>query len=429
MMNTTNPAPTPDDAIKAKPQPQPAAKVQSKLQTMSMKSAKGLPSIDDIDEVRATNSGVVVWLLALFLLIFFVWAWVFEIVEVSHGVGKVIPSSREQRIQSREGGILATMRVHEGDVVEKGQVLAQLDPTLGESSVEETGARYRAALAASARLQAEVDGKSDWTFPAELKDYPQLRNQELALFRSRRDSLQETLRGLNHAAELVNSELEITRKLVAAGAASNVDLIRLQRQKADLQLKITETRSGYMVNARQELAKSEAEVNSLQQVMRGRADSLERLTIESPVRGIVKTVDVTTIGGVVPPNGSLMTIVPLDDQLLVEARISPKDIAFIHPDQEALVKFTAYDYAIYGGLKGRVVTIAPDTMRDEIHPDQVYYPVYVRTDADALVNKQGKRFAIVPGMVATTDIRTGSKTVWDYLTKPFNRAREALRER
>lgn len=417
MMKNTNGAPKPNTALKLKKQPK------------VVKSDSGLPSIDDIDEVRATNSGVVVWLLALFLLIFFAWAWIFEIVEVSHGTGKVIPSSREQRIQSREGGILASMRVHEGDVVEKGQILAQLDPTLGESSVEESGARYRAALAASTRLQAEVDGKSDWVFPPELKDYAQLRNQELALFRSRRESLQETLRGLNHAAELVNSELEITRKLVAAGAASNVDLIRLQRQKADLQLKITETRSGYMVSARQELAKSEAEVNSLLQIMRGRADSLERLTIESPVRGIVKTVDVTTIGGVVPPNGSLMTIVPLDDQLLVEARISPKDIAFIHPEQEALVKFTAYDYAIYGGLKGRVVTIAPDTIRDEIHPDQVYYPVYVRTDADALVNKQGKRFAIVPGMVATTDIRTGSKTVWDYLTKPLNRAREALRER
>ena len=423
MMKNTNGAPKSNTA------PKPNTALKLKKQAKVVKSDSGLPSIDDIDEVRATNSGVVVWLLALFLLIFFAWAWIFEIVEVSHGTGKVIPSSREQRIQSREGGILASMRVHEGDVVEKGQILAQLDPTLGESSVEESGARYRAALAASTRLQAEVDGKSDWVFPPELKDYPQLRNQELALFRSRRESLQETLRGLNHAAELVNSELEITRKLVAAGAASNVDLIRLQRQKADLQLKITETRSGYMVSARQELAKSEAEVNSLLQIMRGRADSLERLTIESPVRGIVKTVDVTTIGGVVPPNGSLMTIVPLDDQLLVEARISPKDIAFIHPEQEALVKFTAYDYAIYGGLKGRVVTIAPDTIRDEIHPDQVYYPVYVRTDADALVNKQGKRFAIVPGMVATTDIRTGSKTVWDYLTKPLNRAREALRER
>lgn len=354
---------------------------------------------------------------------------VFEIDEVSTGVGKVIPSSREQRIQSLEGGILARLDVREGQIVEKNQVLAQLDPTRGKSSVEETAARYRAALASSARLRAEVEGSSQPDFPPELDDYPDLRQSELALFKSRRESLKQSLANLNEALGLVRKELGITQSLVKSGAASNVDLIRLQRQRAELELKISETETSYMVRSREELAKSNAEVHSLSSVVRGRVDTLERMTLYSPVRGIVKHIEVTTLGGVVPPNGSLMTIVPLDDQLVIEARISPRDIAFIHPGQEAQIKVTAYDYAIYGGLKGIVATIAPDTLRDEIKPEVVYYPVFIRTESDVLVNKAGKQFPIVPGMVTTADIRTGSKTVWDYLTKPFNKAGEALRER
>lgn len=392
-------------------------------------STKPLADLDDLDEVRYSAAGRVAWWLTAFVIAFFAWAWFFEIEEVSTGVGKVIPSSREQRIQSLEGGILARLDVREGQIVEKNQVLAQLDPTRGESSVEETAARYRAALASSARLRAEVDGDEEPVFPSELDDYPELRKAELALFKSRRGSLKQSMANLNEALGLVRKELNITQSLVKSGAASNVELIRLQRQRAELELKISETETSYMVRSREELAKSNAEVQSLSSVVRGRADTLERMTLYSPVRGIVKHIEVTTMGGVVPPNGTVMTIVPLDDQLLVEARISPRDIAFIHPGQEALVKVTAYDYAIYGGLKGTVATIAPDTLRDEIKPEIVYYPVYIRTESDVLVNKAGKQFPIVPGMVTTADIRTGSKTVWNYLTKPFNKVGEALRER
>ncbi len=147
------------------------------------------------------------------------------------------------------------------------------------------------------------------------------------------------------------------------------------------------------------------------------------------MRGIVKNIKVTTVGGVIPPNGELMNIVPMDDRLLIEARLSPRDIAFIHPGQKALVKISAYDYAIYGGLHGVVESISPDTIQDEVKPEIYYYRVFIRTDTDYVQNKAGRRFAISPGMVSTVDIKTGEKTVMDYLVKPFNRAKEALRER
>jgi adhesin transport system membrane fusion protein len=383
----------------------------------------------DPDELQATGSVRVVLWISGFLALFLAWAWWFEIDEVSTGTGKVVPSSREQVIQSLEGGILAELAVAEGDIVEKDQVLARLDPTRGESSVEETAARYRAALAASVRLQAEVDGRDALEFPDELAAHPDLVAAEQALFRSRRASLAESLGGLQRSLALVGRELQITRSLVETGAASNVELLRLQRQQSELGLKIAEVRSEYMVRSREELAKANAEVESLSSVLKGQADTLTRTTLRSPVRGIVKDIEVTTIGGVVPPNGQLMAIVPLGEQLLVETRISPRDIAFIHPGQEALIKVTAYDYAIYGGLPGRVATISPDTIRDEVKPDIVYYRVFIRTDSDVLVNRDGREFPIVPGMVTTADIRTGSKTLWQYLIKPINRAGEALRER
>lgn len=388
-----------------------------------------LPDLTDRNEMRATRSSRIVWLVGIFMVVFFAWAWFFEIDEVSSGTGRVIPSSHEQVIQSLEGGILSRLNVREGQIVERGAVLAQLDPTRGETSVEETAARYRAALAASARLQAEVEGRSTIAYPSELDQWPQLKASETALFRSRRANLNETVSGLNQALTLARRELAITQSLLSSGAASNVEMIRLQRQVADLELRLSEARTGYMVRSREELAKADADVKSLQSVVRGREDMLVRTTLTAPMRGIVKSLEVTTIGGVVQPGGSVMTLVPMDDQLLVETRISPRDIAFIHPGQRALVKVTAYDYSIYGGLEGKVETITPDTLRDEVKPEVVYYRVLVRTTSNTLTDRAGRLLPITPGMVTTTDIRTGRKTVWDYLTKPLNKAHEAMRER
>ncbi|MGC0054083.1 HlyD family efflux transporter periplasmic adaptor subunit [Brucella pituitosa] len=380
------------------------------------------------DGARLKRSKRFVRLVFAFFAVLLIWAYLALLDEVSTGSGKVVPTSQEQVIQSLEGGVLAKLYVRQDDVVEPGQILAQLDPTVTEATLQESSAKYRAALASSARLTAEVNG-NDLEFPEELDAFPSLKASETKLYEARKRSLKDSLGWLVESKKLAQDELAISQSLTKMGAASNVEVIRLKRQLVELQLKETEIQSDYIVKAREELAKANADVESLSSVIRGRADSLARLTLRSPVRGIVKNIEVSTIGGVVPPNGKLMIIVPLDEQLLIEARISPRDIAYIHPDQPATVKVTAYDYAIYGSLKGKVVSISPDTIQDEVKPEEFYYRVFIKTETDALFNKSGERFPIVPGMVATVDIHTGSKTVMDYLIKPFNRAREALRER
>lgn len=372
-----------------------------------------------------------VWLVFMMLALFLIWSWSFPLVEVSSGQGTVVPSSREQVIQSLDGGIVAEITVRQGDIVEKGEVIARLDPTRSASNVEEAAAKYHASIAAAARLRAELDGRDTVTFPAALDgdEFADLRANELALFNSRRSSFEEALSGLSESLQLIRQELEIAEELQSTGAASRVEVIRLRREEAQTALEIARLRTDVRVEASETLQKVSAEAEVQDSIMRGRADQLKRLVFHAPMRGIVKEIAVTTIGGVIQPGGQLMTIVPLDDQLLIEARIAPRDIAFIHPGQEALVKISAYDYAIFGGLSGEVVTISPNTVRDEVNPEQVYYRAYIRTGEDYLVNEAGTRFPIVPGMIAVVDIQTGQKTVWQYLIKPFNRAQEALRER
>lgn len=386
------------------------------------------PAKASFHEPPLPKSSMVIWIIGLGLLVFFIWAALFKLEEVSTGTGKVIPSSKEQIIQSLEGGILTKLDVKEGDIVEKGTILAQLDPTRFASNVGESQSLLVSSLATSARLRAEVNGTA-LQFPERVQKDSQLVREETQLYNTRRKNLEESISDLTTSLTLVQQELRMTEPLVAKGAASEVEVLRLKRQASDLQKQINDTRSQYYVKAREELSKANTDVETQRQIVKGKSDTLNRTVFRAPVRGVVKEIDVMTLGGVIPPNGKIMTIVPLDEQLLIEARISPRDIAFIRPNQQALVKITAYDYAIYGGLHGKVTVISPDTIRDEVKQDQFYYRVYIRTDSDKLRNKQGKTFAITPGMVATVDIRTGQKTVLDYLIKPFNKAREALRER
>jgi len=370
----------------------------------------------------------VIWLTLIGLLVFIAWAAFAILDEVTVGTGKITPSTHAQVIESLDGGIVSALMVKEGDIVERGQMLARLDPTRFQSNYGEAAARVRALRASSERLRSELTGEP-LRFSAESMREPDLVARERQLYESRRRNLNETVANLQKTHQLVMSELRMTQPLVAKGAASDVEVIRLQRQATELKGKIDEARNQFAVRAREEQVKNNADLDAQLQVMAGKADQLDRAVLNSPVRGIVKDVQINTVGGVVQPGGKLMEIVPLEDQLLVETRINPRDIAYIRPGLPATVKVTAYDSSIYGDLKGTVEVVSPDTLQDEVRRDQFYYRVYVRTQSAELKNRSGKSFPILPGMIANVEIKTGQKSVMDYLIKPLNKLNEALRER
>ncbi|EKN4192923.1 TPA: HlyD family efflux transporter periplasmic adaptor subunit [Yersinia enterocolitica] len=370
----------------------------------------------------------IVWLMLVGMIVMFIWAYFAILDEVTVGTGKVTPSSRAQLIESLDGGIINELLVHEGAIINKGQILARLDPTRFQSNYGEAAARVRTLRASSERLRAELTGAA-LAFSADTLKEPELVARETQFYLSRRQNLNETVSNLQQSLKLVQQELRMTEPLVAKGAASQVEVIRLQRQISDLRGKIDEARNQYAVRAREEQVKNNADLDAQLQVVSGKQDQLTRTTLILPVRGIVKDIQVSTVGGVLQPGGKLMEIVPIEEQLLIETRINPRDIAYIRPGLPATVKITAYDSSIYGNLTGVVETVSPDTLQDEVKRDQFYYRIYVRTNRADLTNKAGKLFPILPGMVASVEIKTGQKTVLDYLIKPLNKVKESLRER
>ncbi len=370
----------------------------------------------------------IVWLMLVGMIVMFIWAYFAILDEVTVGTGKVTPSSRAQLIESLDGGIINELLVHEGAIINKGQILARLDPTRFQSNYGEAAARVRTLRASSERLRAELTGAA-LAFSVDTLQEPELVARETQFYLSRRQNLNETVSNLQQSLKLVQQELRMTEPLVAKGAASQVEVIRLQRQISDLRGKIDEARNQYAVRAREEQVKNNADLDAQLQVVSGKQDQLTRTTLISPVRGIVKDIQVSTVGGVLQPGGKLMEIVPIEEQLLIETRINPRDIAYIRPGLPATVKITAYDSSIYGNLTGVVETVSPDTLQDEVKRDQFYYRIYVRTNRADLTNKAGKLFPILPGMVASVEIKTGQKTVLDYLIKPLNKVKESLRER
>ncbi|RON83257.1 HlyD family type I secretion periplasmic adaptor subunit [Pseudomonas fluorescens] len=411
-----------------------------------------------------------IWAIIAFFIFLLLWANFAVIDEVTKGDGKAIPSSKIQKIQNLEGGIISELFVKEGQIVEAGAPLIRLDDTRFASNVGETEADRLSMLLRVERLSAEVDDRP-LNFPEDvLKAVPGQAKSEESLYISRRQQLHDEIGGLQEQLiqrqqelrefsskqaqyrqqlGLQRQEINMSEPLVAQGAVSPVEVLRLKRAEVEtrgqldattlaipraesaikeVQRKIDETRGKFRSEALTQLNEARTDLNKAQATGKALEDRVSRTLVTSPVRGIVNKLLVNTIGGVIQPGSDMVEIVPLDDTLLVEAKIRPQDIAFLHPGQEAIVKFTAYDYTIYGGLKAKLEQIGADTITDE-DKKTTYYIIKVRTERSHLGTDE-KPLLIIPGMVASVDIITGKKSVLSYLLKPIIRARaEALHER
>lgn len=406
----------------------------------------------------------------LFLVVFIAWASFASLDEVTRGDATIVPSSKTQVIQNLEGGILAEILVREGDIVEAGDVLVRIDNTSAQANFRDARSQYLALTAKIARLRAELEGGKEIAFPEEvLAELPEAAQDESALFSARqkqfeaqrsvlksqssqrRGEVQEARSRrtqLNRNLELAREEEAITQPLVAKRLMPKVDLLRVQREIADLEGQLSTIRStiprlqGAVTEADQRVAEFElttkaevsnelnvtrAEQKSAQELLFAGEDRVTRTEVRSQVRGTIKELKRNTVGGVIRPGEDILEIVPLDDSLLVEARIRPADIAFLRPGQQATIKITAYDFSIYGGLSGELERISADTIKDE--EGESFYRVYLRTEHNTLTH-QDTELPIIPGMTTQVEILTGEKTVLDYLLKPILKAKErALKER
>ncbi|QBH94940.1 HlyD family type I secretion periplasmic adaptor subunit [Limnobaculum zhutongyuii] len=406
--------------------PSPTGKVQS----------GDLPYMRDLQEAlieqKTPFSMIMLYLIAAVLVVAIVWAKFARVEEVTLGEGRIIPASREQVIQSLEGGILEELNVHEGDIVEKGQVLLKIDPTRVGAVYREGVSKVIGLKASIARLRAEAYG-TPLEFPADVRAVPSVVKDETQAYNARKQTLDESVKTLRTSLQLAQSEINLSEPLMKKGLMSEVELLRMRRQANEFSLQIAERQNRFRSEANADLTKFESELAQTIENVAAREDVMNRTTIVAPVRGTVNNIRVTTVGGVIQQGAEIMAIIPLEDQLLVEAKIKPSDVAFLHPGLRATVKITAYDYSIYGGLSGTLEHISPDTLKDEDkmrqgRGDSTYYRVLVRTDKAALTAKD-KVFPIMPGMIATVEIRTGEKTILDYILKPVLKAREAFRER
>lgn len=383
---------------------------------------------------QMTTSRALIWGSLLAFLVFIGWADWAELDQITRATGQVIASSRNQVIQSMEGGVLAELPVREGAVVKRGQLLVRFDQTKAEASYLESKAKSAGLRATVARLNAEVFG-GELRFPDELRAYPEFAANQMSLYKKRQGALQEELSALQKAEELIRDELQLNLPLVKTGDVSRTEVIRLQRQLVDIQGQIANRRNKYMQDSQAELVKAEEELAGVQQILAQRKEQLVWTEIFSPMDGVVRNVRLTTLGGVARPGEEIMQVVPVDDQLIFEVKVRPTDIAFIKPGLPAVVKLDAYDYTLYGTLQGEVTYISADTLIEDARGpgglEQTYYRVQVKTAARELkAQANGGALVIQPGMTATVEIKTGKKSVLRYLTKPITKTlSESLGER
>ncbi|MCC8938637.1 HlyD family type I secretion periplasmic adaptor subunit [Bradyrhizobium sp. Arg68] len=394
------------------------------------------------------TSRMLLWTSCALFATFLVWAHFAVLDEVKRGSGRVVPSRQMQVVQSLEGGIVGDILIREGDIVQQGQSLMRIDDTKFASEFGEIRERRASMAARVARLDAEARGRSEITFPDDLdKMVPAAVATESSVFKMRAqkvaqdiDVLNQQVTRLTGTLKLLEREQTLTRKLYEQKVVPEIEMLRLDRQAtemkgqlAEAQSKIANITASFRSQADEDLAKSRGDLAVLDENIKSAQDRVRRTDLKSPVHGIINKLNVSTIGAVVAPGANLMDIVPLDDTLLVEGRIRPQDIAFIRPNQDAVVKITAYDSSVYGSLKGKVERISADTIVDDkaekTERQETFYRVMVRTEKNHLGTEQHP-LPIIPGMVTTVEILTGEKSVLDYIAKPARLLRdEALRER
>ncbi|SIS67184.1 HlyD family type I secretion periplasmic adaptor subunit [Phaeovulum vinaykumarii] len=380
-------------------------------------------------DARPRRLSMTIWAIAATVLIFLIWsslAWVDQIVR---GPGEVVSSSKPQIIQNLEGGILAALYVSEGDVVDPGSVLARLHGTRYQSEVDDLEAQIATLDIRRLRLEAEMAGADDFTVPEiEARLVPDIVASEKELLRARLADFRARRDGARKVLAQAQAELKLLEDMLAKEIAPLIEVTRARKATRDAEASYDEITTNAELERAREYSDLLKELGSLRQALKTSEDQLDRTVLTSPMRGIVNKLSVTTIGGVVRPGEEIMQIIPLDEELFLEARIRPEDIANVRPGQPANIKLSAYDYTIYGALRGEVTVISADTFKDERKPDgDPHYKVTVRVDLTHLEERQ-RNLEIRPGMQATVELETGRKTILQYLLKPLYKSREALRE-
>ncbi len=371
-----------------------------------------------------------IWGGAAALALFVVWAAYAKVDQHTRAQGQIIATSRTQIIQAPDGGVLEELLVHEGDVVQRGQLLARLERTKTEAAYRETHARQGALSAAVGRLQAELYG-TPLRFGPEAEDYPDFRANQTALLHKRRIAVDQEISALQRMHAIAKRELNMTQPLLQSGDVSLADVLRIERQMAELEGQMTNRRNKFQQDSQAELTKAEEELAAVRQSLVQRQEQLTNTELRAPLNGTVKNVRVTTRGGVLRPGDELLQIVPIDDALLVEARVKPADVAFLAPGQSVNIKIDAYDYTVYGSLDGSLMYISADTLSEDMRQgEQAYYRVQVKTASPRFSRRPKESLQLQPGMTATVEIKTGSNTVLKYLLKPIVKTLdESLSER